>query len=180
MNKKWKYTLILDRHYFDVNKLHMIHVCFFTKQDKLAKEERATKFNINKLNHQWRNIMRENKSKELKKDLEILSQTFERIVDRKDATIKSLAKDLQEADEQYSMALRAHLQNVDSLIGKQASCCMEPRSCYLYHIQVKCITFERNFSHTCHILIVHHFSRIVSQLLKKNQTMKKGLPLLFV
>ena len=62
--------------------------------------------------------MRENKSKELKKDLEILSQTFERIVDRKDATIKSLAKDLQEADEQYSMALRAHLQNVDSLIGK--------------------------------------------------------------
>jgi hypothetical protein len=83
----------------------------------LAKEERATKFNINKLNHQWRNIMRENKSKELKKDLEILSQTFERIVDRKDATIKSLAKDLQEADEQYSMSLRAHLQNVDSLIG---------------------------------------------------------------
>ncbi|XP_061198253.1 dynein regulatory complex subunit 2-like [Saccostrea echinata] len=88
-------------------------------KDKLAKEERATKFNINKLNHQWRNIMRENKSKELKKDLEILSQTFERIVDRKDATIKSLAKDLQEADEQYSMSLRAHLQNVDSLIDQQ-------------------------------------------------------------
>lgn len=88
-------------------------------KDKLAKEERATKFNINKLNHQWRNIMRENKSKELKKDLEILSQTFERIVDRKDATIKSLAKDLQEADEQYSMALRAHLQNVDGLIDQQ-------------------------------------------------------------
>lgn len=63
--------------------------------------------------------MRENKSKELKKDLEILSQTFERIVDRKDATIKSLAKDLQEADEQYSMALRAHLQNVDGLIDQQ-------------------------------------------------------------
>ena len=61
--------------------------------------------------------MRENKSKELKKDLEILSQTFERIVDRKDATIKSLAKDLQEADEQYSMALRAHLQSTDNLIG---------------------------------------------------------------
>lgn len=61
--------------------------------------------------------MRENKSKELKKDLEILSQTFERIVDRKDATIKALAKDLQEADEQYSMALRAHLQSTDNLIG---------------------------------------------------------------
>ncbi|OWF42683.1 coiled-coil domain-containing protein 65-like [Mizuhopecten yessoensis] len=88
-------------------------------KDKLTKEERATKFNMNKLNHQWRNIMRESKSKELKKDIEILSQTFERIVDRKDATIKSLAKDLQEAEEQYAMALRSHLQNVDNLIDLQ-------------------------------------------------------------
>lgn len=90
---------------------------FFSKQDKLTKEERATRFNLNKLNHQWRNIMREAKSKELKKDIEILSQTFERVVDRKDAVIKSLAKDLMEAEEQYSMALRSHLQNIDNLIG---------------------------------------------------------------
>lgn len=61
--------------------------------------------------------MREAKSKELKKDIEILSQTFERVVDRKDAVIKSLAKDLMEAEEQYSMALRSHLQNIDNLIG---------------------------------------------------------------
>ena len=62
--------------------------------------------------------MREAKSKELKKDIEILSQTFERVVDRKDSVIKSLAKDLQEAEEQYAMALRSHLQNVDYLVGK--------------------------------------------------------------
>ncbi|XP_064620664.1 dynein regulatory complex subunit 2-like [Lineus longissimus] len=88
-------------------------------KDKLGKEERATKFNQNKLNHQWRNIMREAKSKELKKDIEILSQTFERVVDRKESVIKSLAKDLMEAEEQYSMALRSHLQNVDNLIDLQ-------------------------------------------------------------
>lgn len=88
-------------------------------KDKLAKEERATKYNLNKLNHQWRNIMREAKSKELRKEIEILSQTFERIVDRKDATIKSLAKDLQEAEEQYSMGLRSHLQAVDKLFDIQ-------------------------------------------------------------
>ena len=87
-------------------------------QNKLAKEEKATRFNMNKLNHQWRNIMRDAKSKELKKDLEILSQTFERVVDRKESVIKSLGKDLLEAEEQYSMALRSHLQNVDYLIGK--------------------------------------------------------------
>lgn len=88
-------------------------------KDKLNKEEEATRFNLNKLNHQWRNIMREAKSKELKKDIEILSQTFERVVDRKESVIKSLAKDLMEAEEQYAMALRSHLQNVDSLIDLQ-------------------------------------------------------------
>lgn len=88
-------------------------------KDKLSKEEKATKFNLNKLNHQWRNIMREAKSKELKKDIEILSQTFERVVDRKESVIKSLAKDVSEAEEQYSMALRSHLQNVDKLIDLQ-------------------------------------------------------------
>lgn len=65
--------------------------------------------------------MRESKSKELKKDIEILSQTFERVVDRKDAVIKSLAKDIMEAEEQYAMALRSHLQNVDNLIGENIS-----------------------------------------------------------
>lgn len=88
-------------------------------KDKLAKEEKASKFNLHKLNHQWRNIMREAKSKELKKDIEILSQTFERVVDRKESVIKSLAKDLAEAEEQYAMALRSHLQNVDNLIDLQ-------------------------------------------------------------
>lgn len=88
-------------------------------KNKLAKEEKATQFNLNKLNHQWRNIMREAKSKELKKDIEILSQTFERVVDRKESVIKSLAKDLMEAEEQYAMALRSHLQNVDNLVKLQ-------------------------------------------------------------
>ena len=92
------------------------------EQDKLTKEERATRFNLNKLHHQWRNIMREAKSRELKKDIEILSQTFERVIDRKDAVIKSLSKDLAEAEEQYSMAFRSHLQNIDYLIGMRMFC----------------------------------------------------------
>ena len=46
------------------------------------------------------------KATELTKDIEILSQTFERIVDRKDAIIKSLAQDLEEAEDQYQLALR--------------------------------------------------------------------------
>ena len=41
------------------------------------------------------------KAGELLKDTEVMSQTFERLVDRKDAIIRSLAKDLEEAEEQY-------------------------------------------------------------------------------
>jgi len=88
-------------------------------KDKLHKEEKATRYNMNRLNHQFRTMMRTSKSKELTKDIEILSQTFERVVDRKDSVIKSLVKDLEEAEEQYCMALRSHLQNVDHLITLQ-------------------------------------------------------------
>ncbi|KXJ28944.1 dynein regulatory complex subunit 2 [Exaiptasia diaphana] len=88
-------------------------------KDKLAKEEKSTKFNLNKLQNQWRVIMREAKAQELKKDIEVLSQTFERVIDRKEAIIKSLVKDIEEAEEQYQMALRSHLQNEDRLIDLQ-------------------------------------------------------------
>lgn len=46
-----------------------------------------------------------------------MSQTFERVVDRKDAIISSLAKDLEEAEEQYQVALRSHIHQVDDLLG---------------------------------------------------------------
>nr|CAX73119.1 Coiled-coil domain-containing protein 65 [Schistosoma japonicum] len=88
-------------------------------QDKLIHEEKFTKLNQAKLIHYWRTIMRETKSKELKKTIEILSQTFERIMDRKESIIKTLVADLSEADEQHLMALRSHLQNVDMLIDLQ-------------------------------------------------------------
>lgn len=41
------------------------------------------------------------------------------MIDRKEAIIKSLVKDLEEAEEQYQMAQRSHLQNEDRLIGEQ-------------------------------------------------------------
>ena len=89
---------------------------FYSKQEKLLKEEKNTKKNLNKINYQWRSIMRDAKAKDLLKDIEIMSQTFERIIDRKDSVIKSLVKDLQEAEEQYSMAMRSHFENADKLM----------------------------------------------------------------
>ncbi|MGH0169924.1 UNVERIFIED_CONTAM: hypothetical protein FKN15_058199 [Acipenser sinensis] len=88
-------------------------------KDKLVKEEKSSVLNLNKINQQWRVLMRETKGRELKKDIEVLSQTFERVVDRKDSVIKSLTWDLEEAEVQYSQALRAHLHNLDMLLQLQ-------------------------------------------------------------
>ncbi|CAJ0923160.1 unnamed protein product [Ranitomeya imitator] len=88
-------------------------------KDKLAKEEQSSKINMSKLNVQWRAVLREAKAKELCKDIEILHQTFERVVDCKDNVIKSLIKDVDEAEEQYAHALRSHLQNIDQLLELQ-------------------------------------------------------------
>ncbi|XP_038294234.1 dynein regulatory complex subunit 2 [Canis lupus baileyi] len=88
-------------------------------KDKLAKEEHNSVLNLNKINTQWRTVLREVKTRELHKDIEILSQTFERVVDCKDSVIKSLARDLSEAEEQYAHALRSHLHSIDQLLALQ-------------------------------------------------------------
>mmetsp|Transcript_6692 Transcript_6692/g.15423 ORF Transcript_6692/g.15423 Transcript_6692/m.15423 type:complete len:512 (-) Transcript_6692:106-1641(-) len=79
-------------------------------------EERFSRLNRNKIQNQWRKLMRMAKVESLRKDLEIMSQNHEREVDMKDAIIQMLDRDLDEAEEQYQMALRSHLQNVDTLI----------------------------------------------------------------
>ncbi|XP_043939726.1 dynein regulatory complex subunit 2 [Protopterus annectens] len=102
----------------ELNKKKEDMLCQFLK-DKLSKEEKNSNINMNKITQQWRTIMRGLKAKELRKDIDILSQTFERVVDRKDSVIKSLAKDIEEAEEQYCHNLRAHLQNGDKLVSLQ-------------------------------------------------------------
>lgn len=79
-------------------------------------ESKNSKMNKLKIVNQWRKIMRLAKAESLKKDIEILSQNHERDVDRKDAILQMLDRDLEEAEDQYQMALRTHLVNIDSLI----------------------------------------------------------------
>ncbi|XP_036617787.1 dynein regulatory complex subunit 2 [Trichosurus vulpecula] len=111
-------------------------------KDKLAKEERNSSLNLNKINTQWRTILREVKAKELRKDIEILSQTFERVVDCKDSVIKSLAKDLTEAEDQYAYALQGHLHNVDELIALQRSRLAYLEECYNEELEALTKEFE--------------------------------------
>eukprot|EP00322_Chrysochromulina_rotalis_P001243 CAMPEP_0115869394 /NCGR_PEP_ID=MMETSP0287-20121206/21788_1 /TAXON_ID=412157 /ORGANISM="Chrysochromulina rotalis, Strain UIO044" /LENGTH=526 /DNA_ID=CAMNT_0003324083 /DNA_START=55 /DNA_END=1638 /DNA_ORIENTATION=- len=79
-------------------------------------EEKYSKLNRLKILNQWRKLMRLVKVEDLRKDIEILSQNHEREVDRKDAIIQVLDRDLEESEDQYQMAARAHLMQVDHLI----------------------------------------------------------------
>ncbi|KAI3382588.1 hypothetical protein SNEBB_002255 [Seison nebaliae] len=84
-------------------------------KEKLEKEEKFTGFNQHKLTQQWRSIMREAKTKELQKDIQILSQTFERILDRKDSVISLLTREIEEAEEQFEMVVGSHRCMLDTI-----------------------------------------------------------------
>eukprot|EP01032_Pedospumella_encystans_P009839 gene9839-11552_t len=83
---------------------------------RMEDEAKISRVNSLKIVNQWRKIMRIAKAEALKKDIEILSQNHERDVDRKDAILQMLDRDLEEAEDQYQMALRTHLVNLDTLI----------------------------------------------------------------
>jgi len=82
----------------------------------LEAEEKCSRLNRLKILNQWRKLMRLVKVEDLRKEIEIISQNHEREVDRKDAIIQVLDRDLEDSEEQYQMALRAHLVMVDRLI----------------------------------------------------------------
>lgn len=87
-----------------------------------ARQEREEKYaatNSVKIHNQWRKVMRLAKVDELRKEVQIIAQNHEREVDRKDSIIQMLDRDLEEAEEQYQMAHRAHLMVMDSLLDLQ-------------------------------------------------------------
>merc|ERR550514_1975761 len=86
-----------------------------------ATEAKNSRHNLNKIQESWLKIMRSAKTKQLKKEVEIISQNHERDVDRKDAILQMLDRDLDEAEEQHQVAIRSHLLNVDRLLEIQQS-----------------------------------------------------------
>lgn len=90
-------------------------------QEQLEKEREMTRVNAKKVRNGWLKIMRLSKLDSLRRDVEVISQNHERDVDRRDALLQMLDRDVDEAEEQYQMALRDHLRNVDQLILLQDS-----------------------------------------------------------
>ena len=69
----------------------------------------------------WRKVLRLSKTEQLKKVIQVYQQNHDREVDAKDAILQMYDRDLDEAEEQYQMALRNHLIHIDDLIALQES-----------------------------------------------------------
>ena len=87
----------------------------------MIEEQKLSHFNRMKILTHWRKLLRLAKTEQLKKEIQIYQQNHDREVDAKDAILQMLDRDLDEAEEQYQMALRNHLIHVDELIDLQAS-----------------------------------------------------------
>ncbi|KAG9352968.1 hypothetical protein JZ751_017544 [Albula glossodonta] len=87
-------------------------------KDKLQKEEQNSITNLHKLTDKWRIVFRHTCVDELRRDIAVLSHTFERVVGHKDSIIKFLVSDLQESKQQSARALCSYVQCVDQLLDR--------------------------------------------------------------
>ena len=87
----------------------------------MVEEQKLAHLNRMKILYHWRKVLRLAKTEQLKKVIQIYQQNHDREVDAKDAILQMLDRDLDEAEEQYQMALRNHLIHIDDLIALQES-----------------------------------------------------------
>lgn len=78
-----------------------------------------TRLNKAKVEAAWLKILRLAKVDGLRRDAEVLAQSHEREVDRKDAMLQMLDRDLDEAEEQFQASVRDHLRSLDHLVELQ-------------------------------------------------------------
>jgi hypothetical protein len=79
-------------------------------QERQKREQQSSKFNSMKIHNQWRKIMRMATVDQLRENIEVLSQSHEREVDRKDAIIQMFDRDIEDAEDQFEMAVRGNMQ----------------------------------------------------------------------
>lgn len=88
-------------------------------EELMNEEESMARISAKDIEARWMRFLREKKQKELVAEIEVLRNTFEKTLDRKNAVISMLSVDMDEAEEQYRLALRTHLGNIDALIDLQ-------------------------------------------------------------
>lgn len=101
--------------------MHLQQIRRDNLKNMMQEEMRMAHLNRMKILNWYRKVLRLTKTEQLKKDIQIYQQNHDREVDAKDAILQMLDRDLDEAEEQYQMALRNHLIHIDDLINLQNS-----------------------------------------------------------
>lgn len=94
------------------------------KRDHLGREVKYGTLTLKKHEHQWRLMLINISLPKMKEDLEFAWHIFERIIDCKDFTISLLMDEIRDAEQQYVMNNRNHMEHIDQLID-------------LFHIQLE-------------------------------------------
>lgn len=110
--------------------------------DRLKSEEKNSKFNLKKLNHEWMNILRTSKSKELTKEVQLLLPQFEHLYSTKNRILQQLNQELDEAEEQQVVASRSHMEILEQLLAMQENRCAKLEKAY--QEEVKALKKEYN------------------------------------
>merc|ERR550532_2566830 len=139
-------------------------------------EMKNTKYNMSKIQESWLKIMRSNTTKNLKKQVEIISQNHDRDVDRKDAILQMLDRDLDEAEEQHQVAVRSHLLNVDRLLEIQQSRLLALEHDFKRDVATLEEEFriEREQIQEKHALEKHELTLIVEQVEREEKIREQG------
>jgi len=83
----------------------------------LQQESFNTRLNQKLITNFYRSLLRLEKVDLLRKEIDMVAQNHQRDIDRKDAIIHMLAKDLEEAEEQFATAQRSHLSHLSHLVS---------------------------------------------------------------
>lgn len=97
------------------NERHIFGAINKVMQDEID----ISRMNKIKLLNDWRVVMRIAKIDELRKDITIYLQNFNRELDNKDAILQMLDADIQEAEEHFSIAINNHYIHLQQLISLQ-------------------------------------------------------------
>ena len=82
----------------------------------LQQETYNTRLNKKLLTNMYRAVMRLEKVDLLRKEIDIVAQNHQRDMDRKDAVIHMLCKDLEESEDQFTTAQRTHMSHLSTLV----------------------------------------------------------------
>lgn len=115
-----KLVLIEQQRLAAMEKRRRQEVLLRSRLEELIQEEKdMCRISSKDIEARWMRFLRDKKQMELVAEIEIIRNSFEKTLDRKNAVIAMMSTDLQEAEDQYRLALQTHSTNVDSLIELQ-------------------------------------------------------------